>query len=353
MLAYFCGMAEHVHTIEITLDWSLLGTLSKLDRFDASWSAIERQQGQSLKQLKAIATVRSVGASTRIEGSRMSDEEVEVLLRNTDITKLEDRDSQEVVGYFQVLDLISESYVDIDITESSLKGLHNQLLRFSRKDDWHRGSYKQHSNAVQASLPDGTKQLIFQTTAPGFATEDAMRELVTWYHADTATHPLVKCALFCYDFVSIHPFQDGNGRLSRLLATLLLLRHGYVWIQYVSLEHEIENRKTEYYRELQKCQSQRPGENISSWLTFFFDALLHVQQQLLQKLRVRETETQTSPRENAVLAFIGNHPGCKSGQIAERLGIPGPTVKRLLAELSSQQKIVREGKGPATIYYLT
>ena len=345
-------MAEHVHNVEITLDWSLLGTLSKLDRFDAAWSAIERQQGQSLKQLKAIATVRSVGASTRIEGSRMSDEEVEVLLRNTDITKLEDRDSQEVVGYFQVLDLITESAGDIDITENSIKGLHNQLLRFSRKDDWHRGNYKQHSNAVEATLPDGTKQLIFQTTAPGFATEDAMRELVTWYHADTATHPLVKCALFCYDFVSIHPFQDGNGRLSRLLATLLLLRHGYVWIQYVSLEHEIESRKTEYYRELQKCQSQRPGENISSWLTFFFDALLNVQQQLLQKLTVRESDIQASPREKSILAFIGNYPGCKSGQITEKLAIPAPTVKRLLAELISQQRITRQGKGPATVYYL-
>jgi hypothetical protein len=118
-------MAEHVHTVEITLDWSLLAAVSKLDRFDASWAVIERREGPSLKQLRAIATVRSVGASTRIEGSRMSDEEVEVLLRNTDVTKLEDRDSQEVVGYFQVLDLISESYTAIDITENSIKGLHN------------------------------------------------------------------------------------------------------------------------------------------------------------------------------------------------------------------------------------
>lgn len=344
-------MAERVHTVDITLDWALLGTLSKLDRFDASWSAIERREGQTLKQLKAIATVRSVGASTRIEGSRMSDEEVDVLLRNTDITKLEDRDSQEVVGYFQVLDLISESYADIDITENRIKGLHNHLMRFSRQDEWHRGNYKQHSNAVEATLPDGTKQLIFQTTPPGFATEDAMRGLLAWYRADKATHPLVKCALFCYDFVSIHPFQDGNGRLSRLLATLLLMRHGYVWIQYVSLEHEIESRKTDYYRELQKCQSQRPGENISSWLAFFFDALLKVQQQLLHKLTVRETDAQSSPREKAVLAFVGNYPGCKSGQIAEKLAIPSPTVKRILAELLTQKRITKEGKGPATIYY--
>ena len=345
-------MDEHVHTLRVTLSWALLAAVSKLDRFDASWSATERREGQTLKQLKAIATVRSVGASTRIEGSRMSDEEVDVLLQNTDISKLEDRDAQEVVGYFQVLDLISESYADIDITENSLKGLHNHLLRFSRKDEWHRGNYTQHSNAVEASWPDGTKQLIFQTTVPGFATEDAMRELVAWYHHDEATHPLVKCALFCYDFVSIHPFQDGNGRLSRLLATLLLLQNGYVWIQYVSLEHEIENRKTEYYRVLQQCQAQRPGENISAWLTFFFDALLNVQQQLMQKLAAREIETQSSPREKMVLTFIGNYPGCKSGQIAGKLAIPSPTVKRILAELITQQQIKKEGRGPATVYYV-
>ena len=121
-------METQVHTVAVTLDWGLLAAVSKLDRFDASWAAIERREGQSLKQLKAIATVRSVGASTRIEGSRMSDAEVDVLLRNTDITKLEDRDSQEVVGYFQVLDLIAESYADIDITENSLKGLHSQVV---------------------------------------------------------------------------------------------------------------------------------------------------------------------------------------------------------------------------------
>ncbi|QNE39258.1 Fic family protein [Hymenobacter sp. NBH84] len=345
-------MDEHVHTVRVTLDWALLATISKLDRFDASWSAIERREGQTLKQLKAIATVRSVGASTRIEGSRMSDEEVDVLLQNTDISKLEDRDAQEVVGYFQLLDLISESYADIDISENSLKGLHNHLLRFSRKDEWHRGNYKQHSNAVEASLPDGTRQTVFQTTAPGFATEDAMRELVAWFHRDEVTHPLVKCALFAYDFVSIHPFQDGNGRLSRLLATLLLLRHGYVWIQYVSLEHEIENRKTEYYRVLQQCQSQRPGENVSAWLHFFFDALRNVQQQLLQKLTVQEAATQLSPREKAIISFIGNHPGSKSGQIAEKLGIPGPSVKRTLAELIAQGRIEKQGQGPATVYYL-
>jgi hypothetical protein len=118
-------MDNNVYKFTIHLDWKLIGFISQIDRFDASWASIERKERQSLKQLKSIATVRSVGASTRIEGSRMNDDEVEVLLKSIDITKLEDRDSQEVVGYFEALDLISESYQDIEITESSLKNLHN------------------------------------------------------------------------------------------------------------------------------------------------------------------------------------------------------------------------------------
>ncbi len=111
----------------------MISAISQLDRFDASWSTIEKREGQSLKQLKSIATIRSVGASTRIEGCTMSDEEVEFLLQEIDITKIEDRDSQEVVGYFETLDLISESHEKIEINENSLKNLHNVLLKFSKK----------------------------------------------------------------------------------------------------------------------------------------------------------------------------------------------------------------------------
>ena len=219
-------MQQSVYNFTINIDWALMNTLSQIDRFDASWSAVERREGQSLKQLKSIATIRSVGASTRIEGSKMSDEEVDALLKKIDITKLENRDEQEVVGYFETLDIIAESFKDIEITENNIKNLHNILMKHSQKDQWHKGNYKQHSNAVEANLPDGTKQIIFQTTEAGFPTEDAMRNLVAWYVADNTTPTLVKCALFTYEFLSIHPFQDGNGRLSRLISSLLLLKNG-------------------------------------------------------------------------------------------------------------------------------
>jgi Fic family protein len=339
-----------VHTFDLEINWKLISKISSIDRFDASWSSIEKKEGQSLKQLKSIATVRSVGASTRIEGSMMSDSEVEVLLENMDIDKLKDRDSQEVAGYFEVFDLISESADSINITENSLKSLHNRLLKYSSKDQWHKGDYKQHNNSVKASLPDGTTQIVFETTPPGIETEDAMNALITWYKRDAETHPLVKCAIFTYEFVTIHPFQDGNGRLSRLVSSLLLLKNGYKWIQYVSLEHEIEHRKNEYYIELRKCQAQRPGENITSWIFFFLNALLNIQTQLLNKLERTGIETKLSPREKSIIAFLSDHPGSKSGVIASRLNIPNPTIKRLLKDLVTKNLIEVFGSGPGTNY---
>jgi Fic family protein len=343
-------MENTVYNLKIDIDWSLIATISQIDRFDASWATIEKKVGQSLKQLKSIATVKSVGASTRIEGSKMTDEEVNILLQTIDITKLEDRDAQEVVGYFNTLDIISASFLEIDISEKSIKNLHNILMKHSKKDEWHKGDYKQHSNAVEASFTDGTKQVIFETTQAGLATEIAMNNLLNWYHNDISTHPLVKCSIFTYDFLSIHPFQDGNGRLSRLISTLLLLKNGYNWIQYVSFEHEIENRKPEYYRVLRNCQNQRPNENVSEWNSFYFDALKNIQEQLIQKLNINSTTNKLSPKEKSILTFIENNAGCKSGEVSKRLGIPNPTIKRLLSVLIEKKLIEKNGIGPSTNY---
>ncbi len=339
-----------VHIFNLELDWKLINQLSPLDRFDASWTSVEVKEGQSLKQLKSIATVESIGASTRIEGSKMSDEEVGVLLADLSIDKLAERDAQEVVGYFDVFEIISESYEDIEVTQNEIKGLHNKMLKYCEKDHWHKGDYKQHSNNVEATMPDGTKQIIFETTPPGYETDNAMRRLVEWYKNDKETHPIIKSAIFSYEFVSIHPFQDGNGRLSRLIAVLLLLKNGYKWIQYVSLEHEIENRKAEYYRVLRSCQAQRPNENITIWISFFLDVLRNIQLKLVLKLRQSGIEAELSPREKSILTVIANNPGCKSGAISTKLSIPSPTVKRILKSLVDKGLIQKYGNGPGTNY---
>jgi Fic family protein len=345
-------MEIKVHTFRLNLDWNLIGLLSKIDRFDASWSAIERKEGRSLRQLKSIATVQSVGASTRIEGSILSDLEVEYMISNLDITKLENRDSQEVAGYFDVMDSISESWEDIPLNESSIKSLHNKLMKYSQKDQWHKGDYKKLSNAVEANFPDGTRQIIFRTTEPGFPTQDAMASLIKWYKNEYSVHPLVIAALFTYDFLSIHPFQDGNGRLSRLLTSLILLQKGYKWIQFVSFEHEIEQRKNEYYKVLRGCQSQRPGEDVSAWLEFFLTCLERIGWKLMDKLGKIGLESELSPKEKSILSVVSTHPGIRSGEIARKVEVPLPTVKRILNHLVTAGHLKRFGGGAGTNYVL-
>lgn len=345
-------MPLKIHTLKIDFGMKLMTELSKIERFDASWASIEKREGASLKQLKSIATVRSVGASTRIEGSKMTDDEVAVLIDKLSISTLEERDQQEVIGYFEALDTIAEHFDSIGISESQIKYLHKLLMQHVEKDAWHRGNYKQVSNAVVANWVDGTNQMIFKTAEPGLETQDAMVQLITWYESDKETIPLVKAALFVYEFLSIHPFQDGNGRLSRLLGNLLLLKNGYSWIQYVSFEHEIESRKSEYYKVLMHTQRNRPGENVTEWLTFFMSCLINIQAQLMVKLNENKTEKPISQREKRILFFIQNHAGCGSGEIAKKLDIALPTVKKSLAGLVVKGMITKEGQGKSTGYFV-
>ena len=346
-------MAEmKIHTLIFNpKNWmELTQELSQLDRFDAQWQAIERREQKTLKELKSIATVRSIGASTRIEGSSLTDKEVEVLIENLDINKLTERDEQEVAGYYDTLNLIAESYRDIPVAESSIKHLHNTLMKYSSKDSYHKGDYKINSNRVERTEVDGGKTTIFKTTPPGWQTQDAMAQLSAWYNDDTKTHPLIRVAIFVYEFLSIHPFQDGNGRLSRLLATLLLMKSGYIWIEYVSFEHEIEHRKKEYYKNLMEAQRNRPGEDVTEWVEFFLDCLKNIQKQLLEKIREKERRESVGVREQNIYTYILNHAGASSSEVAAKINIPQATVKRILADLVATRNLIVHGAGRGTRY---
>ncbi len=203
---------------------------------------------------------------------------------------------------------------------------------------------------MEATFPDGTRQIVFQTTEAGFATEDAIRRLVDWYNSENEVHTLIKVASFVYDFLSVHPFQDGNGRLSRLISTLLLLKNGYKWIQYVSFEHEIESRQAEYDQVLRSCQAKRPNEDITVWVSFFLNCLKNIQSQLMNKLERSGLETQLSAREKSIFTIIQNRPNIQSGEIAQKLSIPSPTVKRILAELLRKGLIEKQGSGRSVSY---
>lgn len=343
-------MTNNIHTLFLELNMPLLDKVSRISSFDAAWEHVVKKEGFTLKELKSVATVRSVGASTRIEGSKMTDEQVHVFLDKIKTAKLEERDQQEVAGYFDALDTITTSYRNIAITEGNIKNLHKILMRHCTKDEWHRGEYKQVSNAVEANYSDGSKQIVFKTTEPGYPTQEAMQKLIEWYHTDKETLPILKTSIFVYDFLSIHPYQDGNGRLSRLLTTLLLLKQGYSWIQYISFEHEIESRKAEYYRVLMQTQKQRPGERVDAWVQFFLSCLLNIQELLMKKIKTGGSAAQLSPKEKMIFSYIENHPGARSGEIAEQLNLGLPNVKKLLAQMVKNNSLTKNGAGAGTNY---
>ena len=210
--------------------------IAAIDEYRGKWNVIEKRENHYLKELRKIATIESIGSSTRIEGATMTDEEVKQLLKDIKITRFKTRDEQEVIGYYKVLELILDNFSEIKLTENYIKQLHQLLLKYSHKDERHRGSYKNLPNKVVATYPTGEQKIIFATTEPALV-ESEMIELVEWTNLqwnEKAIHPLIVLAVFVYEFLSIHPFQDGNGRLSRLLTTLFLLQQGYEFMQYIS-----------------------------------------------------------------------------------------------------------------------
>lgn len=343
-------MKTKAYIFAFELSWHIVVLLNELERYDVSWEVLEKQKKVELTHLKSFATISSVGASTRIEGSKLSDDEIEKLIHQVGVGKIEDRDTQEVMGYYDCLELLHSDFQNINISEGDIKNLHKIMLKYSQKDQWHLGNYKQHSNAVEAKFPDGTNQIIFQPTEPGFKTEEAMKSLVIWYNEEKEVHPIIKSSLLAYEFLSIHPFQDGNGRLSRLLTNLALLKAGYQWVQYVSFEHEIENQKNKYYQQLRQCQSQRPNENITSWVIFYLEALRNIQRKLKSKMEDCNPSKAYSPKETRILDAIRNLKEAKSGAIAKELGLPLPTIKRYLNELVNNNALVKHGKGRGTYY---
>lgn len=277
-------------TLQITPE--VLGLIARIDEFKGAWRALGTLAPDRLSALRRVATIESIGSSTRIEGSRLSDREVEHLLSNLAIQKFETRDEQEVAGYAELMDLMFRAWEDIPFDERHLQQLHQILLQHSQKDEWHRGRYKTNANSVAAFDERGVQiGIVFETASP-FDTPRLMAELVAWVSDErqkALLHPLLIIAVFIVVFLEIHPFQDGNGRLSRVLTTLLLLQAGYAYVPYSSLESVVEGNKEAYYLALRQTQGtiRTQAPHWQPWLVFFLRSLFE-QVQRLEKKIVRE-----------------------------------------------------------------
>ena len=329
-----------------------------IDSFKGKWIGLEGKESRYLKELKKIASIESIGSSTRIEGSSLTNEEVSQILDSIKITEFKTRDEQEVFGYYEVLSLILDSYGDVEITENHISHLHKLLLIKSSKDEHHRGDYKKLTNKVVANFPGGHQKIIFQTTEP-FMVKEEMTKLIDWTNknlVEDLIHPLIIVGTFVYEFLSIHPYQDGNGRLSRLLTTLLLLKNDYDFMQYSSMEIEIEKRKKEYYKALMAGQKNRnkKSEKIDKWILFFLETLELTINKLESRYNsIKDKRSYLNKRQEELLSYIKDKEPIKISDAKRDLtNYKLNTLRKDMAYLKAEGLIQQIGKGRATIYII-
>ena len=343
-------------TIKITPE--ILALIAELDEFKGAWRALGTLAPERLSALRRVATIESIGSSTRIEGSKLSNREVERLLANLDIKSFATRDEQEVAGYAEAMETIFSSWQDIPVTENHIKQLHRDLLIYSEKDARHRGSYKTLSNSVAAFDEDGKQiGIVFETATP-FDTPRLMAELVAWFdaaHKEHNVHPLLAIGVFVVVFLAIHPFQDGNGRLSRILTTLVLLRAGYGYVPYSSLESVIEQSKEAYYLALRQTQGtiKKEKPDWQPWLLFFLRALRQQMQRLAKKVEREKLILSSLPELSVqILDQAREHGRVSIGDVVKITGASRNTLKEHFRFLTEKGYLAMHGKGRGVWYSL-
>jgi Fic family protein len=299
-----------INTKNIIISPEMLAMIAELDEFKGAWTGFEQLRPEQLKVLRKVTTIESIGSSNRIEGNRLSDSEVEKLLSRIEIKSFKSRDEEEVAGYAELMDTIFDNFSIIPLTENYIKQLHQILLRYVGKDKRHRGDYKKFPNSVAAYDQDGREiGIVFETTSP-FDTPRFMEELIEWTNKnldDDFLHPLIVIGIFIVHFLAIHPFQDGNGRLSRVITSMLLLKKNYVYVPYASIESFIEAGKEGYYRALRRTQKNiwNSKADYNPWLSFFFSTLLKHKRHLESKIEVMlKDDTKLGKTARAILELF-------------------------------------------------
>jgi len=353
-LGNIMAMSLNINALTITPEILLL--IAELDEFKGAWRTLGSLAPERLSALRRVASIESIGSSTRIEGSRLSDQEVERLLSNLEIKKFETRDEQEVAGYAEVMEMVFTDGDAIDITENHIGQLHRDLLIHSTKDERHRGNYKTNPNHISAFDSQGNEiGIVFETATP-FNTPRLMGELVAWTRGAIEAkrlHPLLVIAIFTVVFLEIHPFQDGNGRLSRVLTTLLLLQSGYAYVAYSSQESVIEQTKEDYYVALRKTQGTIRSDvpELQPWIIYFLRALQQQKVRLEMKIERERIMLDKLPELSAqIIELAQEHGRITIGEVVRITGANRNTVKKHLQSLVSTSHLAQHGIGKGTWY---
>jgi Fic family protein len=340
----------------------MLRLIAEIEEFRGRWGGLRAGSSESLEQMRRLATISSIGASTRIAGSTLSDQEVANLIADPEKRFLSSEDEEEVAGYADASRLVLDSWNSLTVSEEHLQQLHAVLLQHSGKDgeDHHlRGEYKRIPNHVAVVDASGEPTgLVLETSSPA-ETPRKMERLLGW-HAEVERsgelHPLLVTGMFIAWFLAIHPFDEGNGRLSRILTTLLLLRAGYAHVSYASLEQIIEGSTAFHDAALRKTQQtlNSPLPDWGAWLLFFLRSLVRQKDQLMARMEASEKVLPAlTELGSRLIRLLGDVPALSVAAAVQSTGANRNTVKATLRNLAARELLVARGKGRGAHYTLS
>lgn len=266
----------------------ILQLISRIQEHKGKQALYQRQRPEILDGLQQMAIIQSVESSNRLEGIVVSEKRIHLLVKEKAEPK--DRSESEVVGYRDVLDMIHETAPFMRLGPELILQMNKELMKYVTEAG---GKWKSVDNYIKETLPSGEERVRLVPVA-AWQTPDAMQELVTHYKEEIDrgyVHDLILIAAFVLDFLIIHPFSDGNGRMARLLTLLLLYQSGYEVGRYMSLEKIVEDSKEHYYDTLyhSSLHWHEGTHDIQPWLEYFLSVILRTYQRLEERIGSLET----------------------------------------------------------------
>ena len=330
-------------------DSETLGLVAQIHEYKGRQELYLKQKPATLDKLIEIAKIQSTEASNKIEGIVTTSTRVQQLCNEK--TTPRNRDEEEIMGYRDVLNTIHENYEYIPIRDSYILQLHRDLYQYSEKAIG--GRFKNTQNVIVETHPDGTQTVIFTPMAP-YETPDAIKKICESFNQTLDAcdvDPLVLIPVFINDFLCIHPFNDGNGRMSRLLTTLLLYRCGYVVGRYISLESKIEKTKSKYYEVLGTSGiGWHEGENDStSFIKYILGIILSAYRDFENRVDIFDEKLPAVEKvRKAIEQKIGKF---TKSEIMEMIPtVSKASIENSLKSLMNEGVIERHGQGKATFY---
>ena len=332
-----------------TIDTEILGYIAKIREFKGKQELYVHQKKEKLEKLVEIAKIQSTESSNKIEGIVTTESRIKQLI--ADKTTPKNRDEKEIMGYRDVLNIIHENFEYIPLSSNYILQLHKYLYQYADSDFG--GKYKNVQNYIVANLPDGTSRTLFTPLSP-IETPEAIRNLCETFNKAMnlgEIEPLLLIATFIKDFLCIHPFNDGNGRMSRLLTTLLLYRSGFVVCKYISLEKKIEKTKDTYYDVLESSsENWNEGTNDNTpFVKYLLGIILSAYRDFEERLNLIDDKISAAEIvERVIKKRLGKF--TKSDIQEECPSLARQTVEKVLKNLCDIGKIEKKGSGRATFY---